>query len=352
MPKQPLQKGPRAEELLRSYFLDLGYFVVRGIIFAFQEFDITDIDLWLYMRPSPLTRERLLVDIKSKRTPQAIERIFWAKGLQIALGLDGSIVATTDKRPAVRDFGLRNNVTVLDGTFISRLESQRPPLNERLSEEEFLASLSSDSLAKLRGDWITKLRQSKSRLLSNLDFTGCNTWLADASYFVEQSIVDSQRRMPATRLLYLNISYFLIALDYILKDLSFVDTSIKMKALKDGFIYGTTGRQGIDQLLSQAVTLIENYLPDGKKRSDVLRRGILADFENVPADVLKEFFGKGEVSRSIFGYARKFEELAYSRKFIPPWALDNDLKSVLGVVLDFSQTERRRFFEAFGESSS
>jgi hypothetical protein len=252
----------------------------------------------------------------------------------------------------VRDFGLRNNVTVLDGTFLSKLESQRALLRDRLSEEEFLATLSSDSLAKLKGDWPARLTQSKSRLLSNLDFTGCNTWLADAGYFVEQAIVDPQRSIPAARLLYLNISYFLVALDFVLKDLSFVDSSTKAKALKDGFTHGTMGRQGVDQLLSQAVALIENYLPEGKSWSDMLRRSVFADFENVPADVLKEFFGKRDVSRSIFGYARKFEELAYSREFTPPPVLDGDLKSVLGVILDFSQTERREFFEAFGGNSS
>ena len=116
-------KGPHMEEVLRSYFLDLGYFVVRGPQFRYQGFDITDVDLWLYMRPSPLTRERIIVDAKQRRTPQAIERIFWAKGLQLALGLEGCIVATTDKRAAVREFGRQNGVSVLDGTFFARLSA-------------------------------------------------------------------------------------------------------------------------------------------------------------------------------------------------------------------------------------
>ena len=116
-----LLKGPAAEEALRNYFLSIGYFVARGCKFGFQGFDVTDVDLWLYGRTSPLSRERANVDIKNKKTPQALERIFWAKGLQATLGFDACIVATTDTRPDVRDFGLQHQVKVLDGRFLGRL---------------------------------------------------------------------------------------------------------------------------------------------------------------------------------------------------------------------------------------
>ncbi len=340
-----MPKGARTEELLRRYFLDIGYFAVRDIQFIFQGHVITDVDLWLYLRPSILTRQRTIVDIKNKRTPQAIERIFWTKGLQEALGLDGAVVATTDKRPAVRNFGLQNNVTVLDDSFLSKLESQRAHSRDRLSEEEFLSEFGADLLGKMRGDWLARLQLSKSRLLSHLDFSGCNTWLADASYFAEQTIVDPQRRVPATRLLYLSISFFLIALDFILKDFSFVDPSLKAKTLKNGFTHGAIGSEGVERLLAQSITLIENYLPEGRRWTDQLRKNVLGAFQDVPADILKEFFGRVDISGSLFVFARKLEELAYFREFTPPQSLDAELKSVVGVVLDFSQIERAKFFD-------
>lgn len=74
-----LTKGPRMEELLRSYFLKTGYYVVRGVPFIYEGFDVTDIDLWLYSRTSSVSREVALVDAKNKKTPQAIERIFWVQ---------------------------------------------------------------------------------------------------------------------------------------------------------------------------------------------------------------------------------------------------------------------------------
>jgi len=85
---QTLKKGEATEEILREYFLKLGYFVVRSIPYKYNQFDVTDVDIWLYSRPSPLTRERTNVDVKRKKTPQALERIFWAKGLQQVLSLE------------------------------------------------------------------------------------------------------------------------------------------------------------------------------------------------------------------------------------------------------------------------
>ena len=100
---QVLLKGPRMEELLRSYFLKAGYYVVRGVPFIYEGFDVTDIDLWLYSRTSSVSREITLVDAKNKKTPQAIERIFWVQGLRIATKATNAVVATTEKRQEVKE---------------------------------------------------------------------------------------------------------------------------------------------------------------------------------------------------------------------------------------------------------
>ena len=41
-------KGVSLEEVLRSYFLRAGFFVVRGVPFRLKGEDLSDIDLWLY----------------------------------------------------------------------------------------------------------------------------------------------------------------------------------------------------------------------------------------------------------------------------------------------------------------
>ncbi len=69
---QVMLKGPKMEELLRSYFLKAGYYVVRGVPFVYEGFDVTDIDLWLYSRTSSVSREITLGEAKNNKTPQAI----------------------------------------------------------------------------------------------------------------------------------------------------------------------------------------------------------------------------------------------------------------------------------------
>jgi hypothetical protein len=123
-------KGARAEETLRNYFLSMGYFVVRGCKFRYRGFDVTDVDLWLYGRSSALLRERINVDIKNKKTPQALERIFWAKGLQSVLGLDACVVATASNTAPLEPSPKRRwTVSVISA---SRFARAPPRPSERL----------------------------------------------------------------------------------------------------------------------------------------------------------------------------------------------------------------------------
>lgn len=101
------------EELLRNYFLNLGYYVIRGVKYKYEGFDITDVDLYLYGRSSSLTRERINVDIKNKKTPQAFERILWVNGLKELLKFDSCIVATTDQRSVINAFGHLHNLSLI-----------------------------------------------------------------------------------------------------------------------------------------------------------------------------------------------------------------------------------------------
>src|SRR5438105_54582 len=133
--KNALPKGFLMEELLRRYFIRTGYFTVRGVPFIYDGFDVTDIDLWLYERPSSVSRHRIIVDTKNRSTPKAIERIFWTKGLQQVLRVEQAIVATPDKRPSVTSFGREHNVFVLDGHFLARLENSLEMPDGRFTEE-------------------------------------------------------------------------------------------------------------------------------------------------------------------------------------------------------------------------
>jgi hypothetical protein len=335
MTKQPI-KGADAEETLRNYFLSIGYYVARGVRFSFHRFDVTDVDLWLYARNSPLSKERICVDIKNKKTPQALERIFWAKGLQAVLGLDSCIVATTDSRPDVREFGLQHNVRVLDGKFLSRLTKSARSYSERITEEDFLADLDSDSLGRLGGHWRGRYEESKARLLFSLNFDGCNAWLDDIQYLLTQIASGNK----AWRLLYALCSHFMIAMDFILREFIVEDHEQRRQKIERGIRYGLSGQEFTEKVGRMAAALVESVAAQPGLAS-TLQHEIRQQASNVKAELLAEFFANSLSGSRAFDVARTLEAMAFSPEVSPPSALPTQVQSVIGILADFSGIDRK-----------
>ena len=336
-------KGGRAEELLREYFLTSGFFAVRGVPVTHAGIDITDVDIWLYLRPSPVGRERVNVDAKYKATPKALERILWAKGLQAILGLERCIVATTERRPAVKEYGIQHDVLVLDGVFLSKLANRKNGVGHgRYSEEEFLDLLGAVRDDKLRGNWKDRLHSARARLLTQLEFDGCNAWLEDIRYFVEQAAT-SGRREAACRLVYLLVAYLLIGLDFSLRTLAFEEVDVRRKALEEGFRYGSRGRGRTEDALGMAAQLVIAYAPEARAVGSRLRNDLMSELDKMPVNILSEFFSRNENAKELFSLARSLEARAYIITFTPPGALEAQAQAVLGVLLDFLGIDRRTF---------
>lgn len=335
MTDQPL-KGAAAEEAFRNYFLSIGYYVVRGAKFTFNRFDVTDVDLWLYARNSPLSRERVCVDIKNKKTPQALERIFWAKGLQAVLELDSCIVATTDTRPDVSEFGLQHNVKVLDGKFLSRLTKSSRSHMERMTEENFLLDLNNGSLGRLSGDWQGRYEVSKSRLLHSLNYDGCNAWLEDIGYLLSQIASG----IDAWRLLYATCSHLLIAVDFILRELVTADQEQRRKVIERGIRYGMSGQAFTEKVGRMAAVLVESVVAQ-PGLSDTVQRELRAQAAGVKADLLAEFFSRNSAGAGLFEVALAFEAAAFSPQPIAPSSMHPTSQSVIGVLADFCGIDRK-----------
>ena len=334
-------KGPDMEEQLRTYFLSLGYYVLRDVRFEYNEFDVTDVDLWVYSRPSPLTRNRSNVDVKNRKTPQALERIFWTKGLQLALGLEGCFVATTDARPDVREFGLKNGVSVLDGGFLSRLSKSAMTASDRITEEDFLAEADRSSIGKLGGDWKGRYESAKSRVLTSMNFDGCNSWLNDVRFFVEQVVATESKDSTAWRLAYSTLGLFLIGIDFQLKDIAILDGDQRRVALVDGIRFGHSGRAFAEKIGAIASQIVAGARPDeisGRNFAEELMRQATA----VPADVIGEYFSKNSVQSQLVEVAREYEATAYAKSLALPSILSSSAQSALGVVCDFLSIDRKK----------
>jgi hypothetical protein len=346
-----VQKGPRMEEILREYFLEMGYYVVRGTKYRHRSVDVTDVDLWLYQRASLFSRQRLIVDVKNRRIPQALERVLWSKGLQACLELDGTIVATTDSRDEVKNFAQMHGVITLDGRFLAKLKNRYQSSSARLPDEELFSLIRSSKSDRLGVEWLDRLTSAKSRVLSDLNFDGCNALLADARYFTEQVTAVSHRAEVAARLLYATISLFLISLDFVSLDFAFEEKQDQLKRLTEGLRFGKGGARGAKKIFALASDLVAAY---GGNRA---RQREFADLwteqtEQLPVEIIAEFAIKAGQGRALFDLARSLESVAYSREFVSPSALGADHRAALGAALDFFGMNRKEFFEVAAQPST
>lgn len=339
--KKIIPKGYQMEELLRNYFLKAGYYVVRGVPFTYEGYDVTDIDLWLYSRTSSLSRGITLVDAKNKKTPQAIERIFWVQGLRIATKATDAIVATTDKRQEVKDFGRDLGIVVLDGNFLQKLTTTDTSLGQRISDEEFYAKINDYELNKLDGDWKGRIKHCKSLLAKPLSFDTCNEWLLHAKFFIEQAVTKENQKEIALRCLYLLCSFIAIAIDYCMREISFYETTERSRLIKEGFTYGARGSSGIQKVLHLAMGLVEENAKDGKVISQQVRKNVENELSKLNTVSLGEYFSKNEVARSLFSVAKEFEQLAMNKNFSSHSGASVELRSMLYCFIDYWEIDRQ-----------
>lgn len=342
--QQSTNKGQKMEELLRDYFLRAGYYVIRGVPFVYEGFDITDIDLWLYGRASSVSREITIVDSKNKKTPQAIERIFWVQGLKQATKATNAVVATTDKRQEVKNFGKDLSVVVLDGNFLAKLAMSEFAA-KRLVEEEFASKITDYSLGKLDGDWKGRIFLCKSLLSRGLSFDNCNEWLSHGKFFAEQAITKPKQKETALRCLYLICSFIAIAVDYSLKELSFLEQNERITTIKDGFTYGSKGSSGMKKVLSVAMGLVEQHAINGASISQQVRSSVEHQLFLLNTAILGEYFAKIDVAKTLFAVAKELENISMQREFSSHESASVETRAMLSCLLDYWGVDRVMFAE-------
>lgn len=339
MAKKTEHKGFAAEEALRGYFRSTGHFVVRGIPLVYRKYDVTDVDLWLYVKASSLSAERTCVDVKRRRTPQAMERVLWTKGLKEVLGVDRAIVVTSDNRAETREFGNAHGVGILQGEFLKRVVDVYPP-SDRLTEEELFSILRTPCVVDASLDWRAWYRRAKSTLLDRLNFDGCNSFLVRAKLLFDEYCATGGSE-AATRLLYAVVAYLLICLDRTSRSCVSLDVKARASILTDGFRYGEAGHQRTEEVVQMALQLLSDAGKTDLCSGESLRDEFDRQVSEYRADILGEYFSKPDALKNLFSSARAFETLVYSKSFQRPNEIPNDQRALLGLICDFVGQDRK-----------
>jgi hypothetical protein len=331
--------GAGLEELVRAYFARQGFFALRGVSFRFEDEEVTDIDAWLYGRQSASVRIRAIVDIKDKRSPKAFERILWARGMQLALGCDRAIVATTDGGTKIVKFAHQQKVALLTKEFLARLESKLEA-SERLTLEQFNDNIRSYKDHKQDGDWLRRISDAKSALISVQGYPAFNKAISTFAFFAERALTRPHNKQQALRGAYETAALACIALDSALERVVYEDQSSRYQAIAEGVTYGDAGDGRVQNSIKTVLDVVSNGLPNGRVVAKQAGDALAKMFENVRADIIAEHFAKEHNAATLFTIAKELDDRAHSIDANKIQSLSVEAKAILGVFADFVQVKR------------
>jgi hypothetical protein len=338
-------KGPSLEELVREYFSKQGFYALRGVSLQFEGEEVTDIDVWLYGRQSAGVRTRTVVDVKNKRSPKAFERILWTRGLQLALGCDRAIVATTDDSPKVNKFAQQQKVALLSAKFLKKLERRFSTTgSDRISAEDFEKSIRLYPNQKQDGDWIRHIEDAKSAVVSLAGYPAFNSAIASFKFFAERAETRAQHREQAIRSAFFTASLACIALDAALGQVVYEEAGDRSISIERGVTYGDSGDGKVRSSITFVLDVISNGMPNGRVVANQVEGALDKLFEGVRADIIAEHFSKEHNASTLFGVAKELDERAHSAQSAKIQELSVEAKSVVGVFADFAGAKRTALF--------
>jgi hypothetical protein len=348
-------KGLVLEELLRAYFLRAGFFVVRGVPVMYGGEDLTDIDLYLYERPTGAARRIQIVDIKYKKSPKAVERVFWTRGLIEVLGVDGAYVATTDKRGLIRKIADKVDIAVLDGTDLERIrESPHVLYPERITDEDLVSQLQvvdkgrkDRALTEARKEILCTLSEGLG-LSSLVPSLGCFSRLATLA---TTAYPNSAGAVASGRLAYLSGALACAALDHISVGAAFRSAEEKKELLLNAIRFGAADSGTGMQNLRLAMALIEEYAPGGANVARQVQTKLMAELNAIPAEIVADQAGRLLKENSLFGVARELEASSYRSECPSFDDLGLQEKGMIGAFLDYAGVRRDAFASAWSSKS-
>jgi len=344
-------KGFQLEELLRAYFLRAGMYVVRGVPLQLDGNDLTDVDIWLYERPTGSSRRRQIVDAKSKLKPKAIERMLWTKGLSELLEVDGAYVATTDSRPILKEISRRLGVSVLDGADLRRMaESEKVLFDDRISEEDLDKSIKAIDKSRRSKELQGTYHDLKASLLDDFGAGTVNRALDDFAVF-SRYLVACHPNSPAAdislRLAYIAASVAAITIDASLAKVSLRSVEERYSTILNIIRYGHDDDVQGFEAVRLAAELVQQYVPNGRAISQTMVNAVRDGFDKVPAEIIADYVLTHMKNDGLFKVARSLEMKGFR---ITPMCFDElsiDEKSFLGILMDFSGVDRGAFASAW-----
>lgn len=337
------KKGSGLEELVRAYFAKQGYLAVRGAPYRYEDDEVTDIDVWLYGRLNASLRSKAIVDVKDKRSPKAYERILWARGMQLALGCDRAIVATTDINPRVVRYAQSQKVSLLTRQFLQRLEKGMTT-SDRLSMEDFFSNIQRFPNHRQDGDWIKRVLDAKSAVVSLPPFPAFNKACMSFRFFGDRCSTRPQFREQAIRGAFVSASLACVALDMALERVVYEDAATRYETISAGVAYGDSGESKTQNSIKMVLSVVADGMENGRAVARQVKDAIERQIINLRGDVVAEYFSREHNAAPLFNVAKELDNAAHATTPEKLTDLSVDARSVIGIFADFTHVNRTDLF--------
>lgn len=333
------RKGGSLEELVRAYFSRQGFFALRGVSYRHENEEVADIDVWLYGRQSPSVRTRTIVDVKNKRSPKAFERILWTRGAQIALKCDRAVVVTTDDSDKVARYAHHQGIALLSKNFVTLLRDKLD-IDERLSLEQFVENIQKNRNHKQDSDWLRRISEVKSALVSLHGYPAFNKAIAGFRFFAERIQTRSHHREQALRGVYLTAAVACVALDSAVEQTVYDKPERRYNAILDGVTYGDAGDMRGQKSIKNVLAVIAKGMENGRVIAQGMKDVLDKTLRDVRADIIAEYFSREQNAGTLFVVARELDDKAHSMDPSAIQKLSVSARSILGVYADFVRARR------------
>ena len=259
--------------------------------------------------------------------------------MQLALGCDRAIVATTDSTRKVVRFAQQQKVGLLSKQFLDRLQNKLD-LSDRLTLEQFHDNVRKYPDHKQDGDWIRQIADAKSAVISLQGYPAFNKSIAAFRFFADRAQTRPKHKEQALRCAYFAAALACIALDAALGQVLYEESSSRYRAIAAGVTYGDAGDARVQKSIETALSIIAEGMENGRVVARQAKDALDKLFENVRADIVAEHFTKEHNASTLFAVARDLEDRAHRANPEQIQTLSTEAKSVLGVFADFVQVKR------------
>ncbi|MEY9633341.1 hypothetical protein ABIF66_001570 [Bradyrhizobium japonicum] len=334
-----IDKGGKAEEALREYFRSMGSFALRGVPVREADEDVTDIDLWIYTRPSAHSRHIAILDIKNKRKGKAFERAIWVKGLQAAVRANEAIIASQGAKDAVHRFSGRLNVRVVSGSVFDAIVKRYSDAADRLSYE----TVDQDWKRVAVGSSTLKahLDAARGALSRGISFVSLNHWLDEAASILTLAVERERAPGPIIRAAYLCAALVAIGADYLGREHSLSEPVVRLEYFQSGLRFGRPDSGVTKSYLDFAENIVTEFFdPTGAAAAQV-RAGFENAAKNMPIEGLAEFFSRPNAGAELFKAALALEAACFANQVVKPSELQStEAKTILGLISDYAGLKR------------